>query len=54
MRATPFLAIAALGRLLANGMDTGRYPVSGDDCKASDPGLGLGGADCTPPVAPPG
>ena len=54
MPKTRLLALLALGLLLAGCAEQGRYPVSGEECKASDPVLGLSGADCTPPVAPVG
>jgi len=51
---TVSLAALALSLLLAACAEENRYPVSGDECKASDPVLGLNAANCTPPVAPPG
>lgn len=48
------LAVLAIGLALAGCAQTGRYPVSGNECKATDPVLGLNAADCVPPAPPPG
>lgn len=45
----PFAALA-LSLLLLGCVESGQYPVSGEECTASDPVLDLDATDCTPPT----
>ena len=47
-------AILALSLLVAGCAQTTQYPVSGEECTAADPVLGMNAADCVPPAVPAG